>query len=534
MNIVMIMAGGVGNRFQAVIPKQYNMVAGKPVIDYVIDAVEGARLVDQVVVVMDSKWIDYSRRIKESDYGIAPNGDTRIDSVYNGISFIHDHYDCDKLLILDAVAPFVSSSLIDTYLEKLDDYDIVMTTQRITGGLMNVNEDTLDREQYLITQSPEAFRFQKFWDNYDRNFPYQEMAGMLPQGTKIYHDFEFKNNLKLTYDFELEYARFVLGNMGKLQPTIAGCPYFDREVLVTEGIKSYLLRNETEKTNQWLDMIYDSMPELIDRWGITSFLPNHSSRFGLVLEGASQKYGKVVIKFIPEFVGRFERELEAMRLLSDSYMCPLLDFDEEKRVMLLKRIDHAKTASYEETNKLKTFFNNVHAYALPKTEDLTLNYIPKYYDELCQKLATVDLLVYCKQPVTEELIYAEKLYRDVFMDAPKYVLHGDLHELNILDDGERFWGIDPNGMWAPLELEFVRFIRNDVRNHPENMEARFDQLVETFTEFVDKERLLQMYIVDMAFCTYNSVFENETMGETLVDLELIRIAKERLISPNVI
>ena len=37
-----------------------------------------------------------------------------------------------------------------------------------------------------------------------------------------------------------------------------------------------------------------------------------------------------------------------------------------------------------------------------------------------------------------------------------------------------------------------------------------------------------MFIIDMAFCTYNSTFENETPEETLVDLELIRIAKEWL------
>ena len=35
-----------------------------------------------------------------------------------------------------------------------------------------------------------------------------------------------------------------------------------------------------------------------------------------------------------------------------------------------------------------------------------------------------------------------------------------------------------------------------------------------------------MFIIDMAMCTYNSVFENETDAETLVDLELIRIARE--------
>ena len=82
MNAVIVMSGGVGSRFGAVIPKQYNLISGRPVIDYVLDAVEASRRTDHVVIVMDSQWIDYSRKIREGSYDIAPNGDTRIASMY--------------------------------------------------------------------------------------------------------------------------------------------------------------------------------------------------------------------------------------------------------------------------------------------------------------------------------------------------------------------------------------------------------------------------------------------------------------------
>jgi len=106
-------------------------------------------------------------------------------------------------------------------------------------------------------------------------------------------------------------------------------------------------------------------------------------------------------------------------------------------------------------------------------------------------------------------------------------MHGDLHELNILDNGKRFYGIDPNGMLGPLELECVRFIRNDVRNHPSfGYAQRFEILLRSFGRFVDIKRLADMFIIDMAYCTFNSTFENEDPAETYVDLELISIAKE--------
>ena len=37
MQVVLILGGGIGKRFGTVLPKQYNLIDGKPVIDYVIE-----------------------------------------------------------------------------------------------------------------------------------------------------------------------------------------------------------------------------------------------------------------------------------------------------------------------------------------------------------------------------------------------------------------------------------------------------------------------------------------------------------------
>ena len=60
MNIVILMAGVVGRRFGSMIPKQYNLLCGQPVIDYVIDAIRKSKVTDKVVVVIDQQWIEYS------------------------------------------------------------------------------------------------------------------------------------------------------------------------------------------------------------------------------------------------------------------------------------------------------------------------------------------------------------------------------------------------------------------------------------------------------------------------------------------
>ena len=121
------------------------------------------------------------------------------------------------------------------------------------------------------------------------------------------------------------------------------------------------------------------------------------------------------------------------------------------------------------------------------------------------------------------------LYDKIFAGKELYYLHGDLHENNILDAGDRLFGIDPIGMIAPLEFEFVRFIRDDMRNHPEfGYDERFRLLLQSFARFAEQKRLACAFIIDMAFCTFNSTFENAKPDETLVNLKLIDVAREWL------
>lgn len=211
MNIVMIMSGGVGKRFGADIPKQYTKLKGRPVIDYVIDEALGSKLMDRVLIVMDPSCMEYSEKFKTEDLDFAPNGKERLDSLESGFNYIKEHYpDCEKIIILDAVAPFVTSELIDLYLEKLDEYDTVITCQKITGALGNYDFDPLDREQYYMTQSPESFRFKTLMPYFRTDFPSQELAWQMPRETKKYLYFDFPENLKLTYDYQRRYAEYML------------------------------------------------------------------------------------------------------------------------------------------------------------------------------------------------------------------------------------------------------------------------------------------------------------------------------------
>ncbi len=218
MNICMIMSGGVGRRFGAPLPKQYVELLGRPVIDYVIDACRGASLTDKILIVADPSWWNYSGGMNSPDIDYADNGKERLDSVKSGFDFIAANYAPDentKVVIFDAVAPFVYPDLIDSYFRALDDNDAIITCQKLTGALGNIYFEPLDRDKYYMTQSPEGFVFKKIYEVLDTTFPSQELAWQLGPDAKYSLNFDFKENLKLTYDYQLKEMEYRLMEKSK-------------------------------------------------------------------------------------------------------------------------------------------------------------------------------------------------------------------------------------------------------------------------------------------------------------------------------
>lgn len=210
MNVSLILSGGIGRRFASEIPKQYNLIKGKPVIDYVIEACLRSEKTDAVVVVCDNSWVESSVYLQNGSVSLAPNGKERYDSLNNGLEHIKANFDCDNVCIFDAAAPLIYAELVDSYFEKLEEYDAVITCQKITGELGNYSYDILNRADYYITQSPEAFRFELLTEYFDPGFSSTELVNQLPKDIKRYLNFDFKTNLKITYDSDLKFAEAML------------------------------------------------------------------------------------------------------------------------------------------------------------------------------------------------------------------------------------------------------------------------------------------------------------------------------------
>lgn len=210
MNIAMILSGGVGQRFGAPTPKQYQDLLGKPVVEYVVEATLQSDKIDRTVVVCAEEYLNWFK--DRFDVDVCVGGSERNISFKNGMEHIKSHYKCDKLMVFDAMRPFVTKELIDLYMDKLEEYEVVATCQRIVDSLGCLDFLECDRSRYYILQSPEAFRFDLIYNNFDPFSPLVEAYQQLPEGTTLYKHFDFPDNYKLTYHHDLDFMRMYMSH----------------------------------------------------------------------------------------------------------------------------------------------------------------------------------------------------------------------------------------------------------------------------------------------------------------------------------
>lgn len=214
MNIAVILSGGTGKRFGANLPKQYLDLCGKPVINYVVEAVLKSSLIDEIVLVIDEEYKMYVEKINDSKIHTVSNGKERVYSVENALNYIKNNFpECENIIITQAVSPMITTDIVDQYISYLDEYDVVTTATKCPGELFNVKDyKPRERDNYYFCQSPEAFKFNDLYQHLDTNSKYSELIYHYPTQPKIMFYTDFKDNVKLTFQSDLDYCEFLLKN----------------------------------------------------------------------------------------------------------------------------------------------------------------------------------------------------------------------------------------------------------------------------------------------------------------------------------
>ena len=517
MNIVVILANGVGSRFGSNIPKQFHKINGKMVIEYVVEAILEAKTVDRVLIVTNleanKSYLTALSLIPQVEF--TNGGDTRNYSLVNALNYINDNYDCDKMIVCDAVRPMITGDLIDKYFALLDDSVAVVTAQAITDSLGCYDIPQIHRDRYYLMQSPEGFDFKLLYDSFDPESKLTEVTQQLPEGSKIELFFDFNNNFKLTYPADLKYLESLINARDN---DVDYTKIFDS----VKRLNRYLFENYPGETKSWTRRLKEEIPNLLQKWQITEYQVVKTSHFGIIFLAKSINYGDCVLKIIPPFIGRYEPERSCYQRLPATFMCELYDFDDTCSTILMQQMSDDIDKFDCNDNTIFDFFKN--AMESCRSIDISENELEIFHDYsavLKNKLGETNFN-YRKDEIMELVKKANCVYDKMFSNEQKYLVHGDLHRYNIMKSDGLVTAIDPIGYIAPIELDIARFIGTELTEAKGDKIEIKNQLVNYFLPLSTKERIEAMLFVDMVFRLHNSIFENDTFEMTDKWLDIVR------------
>ncbi len=176
-NIAVIFAGGIGRRMNnGDVPKQFLEVDGKPILVYTIEVFQRHELIDGIVVVSVSNWIDHVNELIEQ-YGLSkvsaviPGGDTGHESRLFGLRAARDQYENAIVLIHDGVRPLIDTDTITAAIEctRNNGSAVVCAPAIETIYHENGNNKTIiPREQCSLMRAPQCFYLNEILELYER------------------------------------------------------------------------------------------------------------------------------------------------------------------------------------------------------------------------------------------------------------------------------------------------------------------------------------------------------------------------------
>ena len=225
-NWAIIVAAGRSVRFGSDLPKQFQEVAGRPLLAWTLAAFEKANSIDEIVTVTseDYQLFVTQKVINPFKLGkvgkVINGGGTRRESVFNGLKALPST--ADVVAIHDGVRPLVKPDDIDRVVALAGKHKAAMlavpvkdTVKQVENGII---VDTLVRENIWLAQTPQAFDYhlifeahQEFALTSDTAFASDDSILIEKMGIKVRVVEPSASNIKVTTPEDLAFVESILG-----------------------------------------------------------------------------------------------------------------------------------------------------------------------------------------------------------------------------------------------------------------------------------------------------------------------------------
>ena len=223
MNYVIIVAGGVGSRLGAPVPKQFVEVLGKPVIAYTMEHFQNHPEIDAIELVCVDGYQDHLKAITEK-YGITKllkivkGGSEYERSIMNGVAGLEGiAKQGDIVTIHWAASPFLSEEMITDNLRVCREKGNAITASYsyllYGSNDGDCSKKAINRESFMTLSAPQSFRYEAIIDLYEKvesNHLFETVderhttVFMAELGIPLYFSMGSHTNIKITTKEDLD------------------------------------------------------------------------------------------------------------------------------------------------------------------------------------------------------------------------------------------------------------------------------------------------------------------------------------------
>jgi 2-C-methyl-D-erythritol 4-phosphate cytidylyltransferase len=232
MNIAIVIAGGVGNRLGASVPKQFVEVLGKPVIAYTLEHFQKHAEIDAIELVCVDGYQEHLTSIVEK-YGITKvtkivkGGSEYERSIMNGVAGLNGIAKPDDVVMIHwSASPFINDEMITDNIRVCKEKGNAITAS-YSYLLYGSNDGdcakkAINRESFMTLSAPQSFLYKNIVDLYkqveekklfETIEEHHTTVFMAELGIPLYFSKGNHTNIKITTKEDLDLFRGYLLNL---------------------------------------------------------------------------------------------------------------------------------------------------------------------------------------------------------------------------------------------------------------------------------------------------------------------------------
>lgn len=282
-------------------------------------------------------------------------------------------------------------------------------------------------------------------------------------------------------------------------------------LLMEEAFKQRIITNFGEAGELWLASLPQTIEWCVERWGIVIEDVVEQLSYNYVVFVRRKGIPCVLKLSVPGHDARCE--MAATEKYDGRQFVKLLNKSEYQGAQLLERLQPGRMLStVDEEQAFDVFCRTWEALRTPVDDGFP--HISEWFTTLQTHTGPMPI---------NDLELATCFAQEILKDENNELLHGDLHQYNILEDEERGWcGIDPKGIIGDSYFDCVPFLLNECPNE-KVLYHRLEKMTQKLS--LNRNRLIKAAI---ALATVRSCWATEDADNWYATFEKVQWLKKLL------